>query len=47
MIVKDLWPIRIAECEDFRSLLNYPEPGYTLPSCKNFVNNNINHEFEI
>ena len=45
MIVQDLRPIRIVECEGFRTLLSYLEPGYTLPSRKNFVSN-INHKFE-
>ena len=46
MIVQDLRPIRIVECEGFRSLLSYLEPGYTLPSRKNFVND-INRKFEV
>jgi len=46
MIVQDLRPIRIVECEGFRSLLSYLEPGYTLPSRKNFVSD-INHKFEM
>ena len=33
LIVQDLRPIRIVECEGFRSLLSYLQPGYTLPSC--------------
>ena len=32
MIVQDLRPIRIVECEGFQNLLSYLEPGYTLPS---------------
>ena len=46
MIGQDLRPIIIVECEGFRSLLSYLEPGYTLPSRKNFVND-INRKFEI
>ena len=37
MIVQDLRPIRIVECEGFQNLLNYLEPGYTLPSRKQFT----------
>ena len=45
MIVQDLRPIRLVECEGFRNLLSYLEPGYTLPSRKQF-NMDINHKFE-
>ena len=37
MIVKDLHPIRSVECEGFRSLMNYLEPGYVIPSRKQFA----------
>ena len=46
MIIQDLRPIRIVECEGFRSLLSYSEPGYTLSSRKNFVSD-INHKFKM
>ena len=36
-IVQDLRPIRIVECEGFQNLLSYLEPGYTLPSRKQFT----------
>ena len=42
MIVQDLRPIRLIECEGFRNLLRYLEPGYTLPSRKQ----DIFHKFE-
>ena len=45
MIVQDLRPIRLVECEGFRNLLSYLEPGYTLPSRKQF-SMGINHKFE-
>ena len=45
MIVQDLRPIRLVECEGFRNLLSYLEPGYTLPSRKQF-SMEINHKFE-
>ena len=45
MIVQNLRPIWIVEFEGFRSLLSHLEPGYTLPSHKNFVSD-INHKFE-
>ena len=37
MIVKDLRPIRTVECEGFRNLMNYLEPGYVIPSRKQFA----------
>ena len=36
MIVQDLQPIRIVECKAFKNLFSYLEPGYTLPSQKQF-----------
>ena len=45
MIVQDLWPIRLIECEGFWNLLSYMEPNYTLPSRKQF-NADIFHKFE-
>ena len=45
MIVQDLQPIRLVECEGFRNLLSYLEPGYTLPSQKQF-SSDIIHKFE-
>ena len=41
MIVQDLRPIRLVECEGFRNLLSYLEPGYTLPSRKQFSMDSI------
>ena len=37
MIVKDLRPIRTVECEGFHNLMNYLEPGYVIPSRKQFA----------
>ncbi len=37
MIVRDLRPIRVVECEGFRNLINYLEPGYIVPSRKQFT----------
>jgi len=34
MIVEDLRPIRMIECDGFRCLMKYLEPGYVLPSRK-------------
>ena len=34
MIVNRMLPINFVECEDFRKLLNYLEPGYRFPSNK-------------
>ena len=34
IIVQDLWPIRMVECEGCWNLIGYSEPGYTLPSQK-------------
>ena len=45
IIVQDLWPIRMVECEGFQNLLSYLEPGYTLPNQKQF-SMDINHKFE-
>ena len=45
MIVQDLWPIRLIKCEGFWNLLRCLEPGYTLPSQKQF-SADIFHKFE-
>ena len=45
MIVQDLRPIRIVECEGFQNLLSYLKPGYTLPSRKQFTV--VTHKFEM
>ena len=37
MIYADLRPVRIVECSGFKSLMNYLEPGYTIPSRKYFT----------
>ena len=37
MIVQDLRPIRVVECDGFRDLISYLEPGYVLPSRKQFT----------
>ena len=37
MIVQDLRPIRMVECDGFRNLMSYLEPGYVLPSRKQFT----------
>ena len=37
MIVQDLRPIRTVECNGFRNLMKYLEPGYVLPSRKQFT----------
>ena len=37
MIVQDLRPIRIVECDGFRNLISYLEPGYALPCRKQFT----------
>ena len=46
MIVQDLRPITIVECEGFQNLLSYLEPGYTLPSRKQFTVD-ITHKLEM
>ena len=46
MIVQDLRPIRIVEYEGFKNLLSYLEPGYTLPSQKQF-STDMAHKFEL
>ena len=46
MIVQDLRPLRLIECEGFRNLLSYLKPGYTLPSRKQF-SADIFHKFEM
>ena len=45
MVVQDLRPIRLVECEGFWNLLSYLEPGYTLPSRKQF-SSDIIYKFE-
>ena len=37
MIVQDLRPIRTVECDGFRNLMKFLEPGYVLPSRKQFT----------
>ena len=37
MIVQDLRPVRVVECDGFRSLMSYLEPGYVLPCRKQFT----------
>lgn len=34
MIIVDMRPIRIVECEGFRSLVNLLEPGFVMPGRK-------------
>ena len=46
MIVQDLRPIRIVEYKGFKNLLSYLEPGYTLPSQKQF-STDVAHKFEL
>ena len=46
IIVQDLWPIRIIECEGFKDLLSYLEPGHFLPSWKQF-STDIAHKFNL
>ena len=37
MIIQDLCPIRVVECDGFRSLMSYLELGYILPCIRQFT----------
>ena len=45
MIVQDLRPIRVVECEGFRNLINYLETGYIMLSKKQFTTD-INYKVQ-